>query len=62
MEQMDLVKLAQDFADEDSARNYLERIRWPNGPVCPHCGWATLILVRVVPPLRLKPAPVADTS
>lgn len=31
-------------------------------PVCPHCGWATLILVRVVPPLRLKPAPVADTS
>jgi transposase-like protein len=37
MEQMNLVKLAQDFADEDSARAYLEAIRWPNGPVCPHC-------------------------
>jgi transposase-like protein len=23
---------------EDQARDYLEAIRWPNGPVCPHCG------------------------
>src|SRR5437899_4042206 len=23
---------------EDQARSYLEKIRWPNGPVCPHCG------------------------
>lgn len=23
---------------EDEARAYLESIRWPNGPVCPHCG------------------------
>ena len=23
---------------EDEARAYLEEIRWPNGPVCPHCG------------------------
>jgi transposase-like protein len=23
---------------EDQARAYFERIRWPNGPVCPHCG------------------------
>ncbi len=23
---------------EDEARELLERIRWPNGPVCPHCG------------------------
>lgn len=23
---------------EDEAREYLERIRWPHGPVCPHCG------------------------
>lgn len=23
---------------EDEARAYLEAIRWPNGPVCPHCG------------------------
>jgi transposase-like protein len=26
------------FQDADKAREYLERIRWPNGPVCPHCG------------------------
>jgi transposase-like protein len=23
---------------EEEARALLERIRWPNGPVCPHCG------------------------
>jgi transposase-like protein len=26
------------FADEDSAREYLESMRWPDGVVCPHCG------------------------
>ncbi len=26
------------FHDDDKAREYLESIRWPNGPVCPHCG------------------------
>lgn len=26
------------FQDADKAREYLESIRWPNGPVCPHCG------------------------
>ena len=32
-------------------------------PKCPHCGWAALFLVRVVPPLRRQPAPaVIDTS
>lgn len=25
---------------EDQAREYFEHIRWPNGPVCPHCGSA----------------------
>lgn len=23
---------------EDQSREYFEKIRWPNGPVCPHCG------------------------
>ena len=23
------------------AREYLEKLRWPNGPVCPHCGSKT---------------------
>lgn len=26
------------FTDNDKAREHLESIRWPNGPVCPHCG------------------------
>ena len=29
---------APHFTDEDAARSYLEGIRWPEGPVCPHCG------------------------
>lgn len=29
---------APHFQDADKAREYLERLRWPNGPVCPHCG------------------------
>ena len=32
-------------------------------PVCPHCGWAALILVRVVSPQRWRPAAApTDTS
>jgi transposase-like protein len=30
--------LAPQFQDPDKAREYLEALRWPNGPVCPHCG------------------------
>lgn len=26
------------FQDENKAREYLEAQRWPDGPVCPHCG------------------------
>ena len=26
------------FNDEDAAREHLESVYWPNGPVCPHCG------------------------
>jgi transposase-like protein len=26
------------FQDPIAAATYLESIRWPNGPVCPHCG------------------------
>lgn len=29
---------APQFTNEDAARTYLEALRWPNGPVCPHCG------------------------
>lgn len=29
---------AKRFTDETAAREHLETLRWPNGPVCPHCG------------------------
>ena len=30
--------LKKQFQDEDAARDHLEKLMWPNGPVCPHCG------------------------
>jgi transposase-like protein len=35
---IDLTTLASYFSDEEEAYKLLERIRWPDGPVCPHCG------------------------
>jgi transposase-like protein len=29
---------APQFTNEDAAREALEAVRWPYGPVCPHCG------------------------
>lgn len=26
------------FTNEDAAREHLEQLHWPNGPVCPHCA------------------------
>jgi transposase-like protein len=26
------------FTDENAARAHFEKLRWPDGPVCPHCG------------------------
>ncbi len=33
---MDLAELTK--LTEEQAREYIELIRWPLGPVCPHCG------------------------
>jgi transposase-like protein len=30
--------LGPHFTDPLAAADYLERLRWPDGPVCPHCG------------------------
>jgi transposase-like protein len=30
--------LAPQYRDEDAAREHIEKTRWPDGPVCPHCG------------------------
>jgi transposase-like protein len=36
-EELSLISLAQDYADDDKARELLEHLRWPDGAVCPHC-------------------------
>jgi transposase-like protein len=33
-----LKRLTETIVDDESARRLLESIRWPEGPVCPHCG------------------------
>ncbi len=33
---MNLTELTE--MNEEQARDFLEAVRWPNGPVCPHCG------------------------
>jgi transposase-like protein len=36
-EELNLITLAQEYADEDKARELLESLVWPDGAVCPHC-------------------------
>ncbi len=35
---MNLMDLMERFSTPEKARRHLEAIRWPDGPVCPHCG------------------------
>jgi transposase-like protein len=37
-EELSIVGIAERFPDSLKAAEYLESIRWPNGPVCPHCS------------------------
>lgn len=36
-DELNLISLAQEYQDEDKARELLERLRWPHGAICPHC-------------------------
>jgi transposase-like protein len=36
-DEINLSTLTKEIGDEDNARDLLERLRWPSGPVCPHC-------------------------
>ena len=38
MEATSIPHLAAMIPTEADAYGYLEQLRWPNGPVCPHCG------------------------
>ncbi len=35
--ELTLSKITEQLSTDEAAREYLEAIRWPNGPVCPHC-------------------------
>jgi transposase-like protein len=37
MDEMNLVELIKDFADESKCRAYIEKLRWPNAIECPRC-------------------------
>lgn len=41
-----LLEIMRRFSTENAARAYFERIRWPNGPVCPHCGSSERVYAR----------------
>lgn len=43
------------FNDEDAARAHLEAIRWPTGPVCPHCGNADAAKIRTLQGKSTRP-------
>ena len=38
LDQLDFATRQKLFNDADAARAFLESVRWPDGPVCPHCG------------------------
>lgn len=37
-EHLNLSNIAAHFSDPEKAREFLEAQRWPEGPICPHCG------------------------
>ena len=51
------------FHDEEAAaRHWFEAARWPNGPVCPHCGTAKHYATKSAGRYRCKPKGAARTS
>jgi transposase-like protein len=46
--------LQPEFTDAEAARAFMEAQRWPDGPVCPHCGV-------VAEAYRLEPNPATKT-
>lgn len=37
-EGLSLDRILRHFSTDEAARQYLESVRWPDGPVCAHCG------------------------
>ena len=36
-DELNLIMLAQQYSDDDKARELLESLLWPHGAYCPHC-------------------------
>ena len=49
---LNLATMAVLFTDESKAREFLESKRWPNGPVCPHCGHVKVYVLTAKPDSR----------
>jgi transposase-like protein len=43
------------FQNEDAARDALEAVRWPEGPVCPHCGASDQTMIAKVGGTKHRP-------
>jgi transposase-like protein/transcription elongation factor Elf1 len=37
-EKIDLTEIMGRFGNEEAARDLIEKMRWPDGPICPHCN------------------------
>jgi transposase-like protein len=44
---MDIDQLKQQFPNEDICRKFFENARWPNGRICPHCGFNISYVINV---------------
>ncbi len=45
-----LIEIMKRFSTEEAAREYFEKLRWPDGPVCPHCSNAQQARIYKVTP------------
>ena len=54
---LSVIELMHAFPTEQSAKNWFEQVRWPNGAICPRCGGNDTAIVNSGRPLpyRCKP-------
>ena len=43
---LNLISLMDEFGDENTCREYLEKLRWPSGVCCPRCGDCSVSEIR----------------
>ncbi len=45
---MGLLEITKSLATEEECEKYLEKVRWPNGVVCPRCGAERISKIKTV--------------